>query len=327
MKMPGDRPAGTPDSEENRSPGGAPGVLVGIDGSASSTSAVRWAAREAMLRKLPLQIVHVMKWPSGPIWSEVLATPDIAADLTRNGEAVLRAAHQVAEEVIGGAVEIRVDDVVAADSIVGVLVDCSRSARMVVVGRRGMGAVSRWLLGSVTSALIRHARSPVVVVHDEDAESLPAAGTAPVVVGLDGSPASENALAFAFDEASWRAAPLVVVHAWGDADGEPLPGSQWERLRVLAEERVAERLAGWGEQYPDVLVHRDVVLDRPAHHLLQQSRTAQLTVVGSRGRGGFKGLLLGSVGKSVVEGAQTPVVVVPPDGSRGPENRMERNRS
>ncbi len=317
MKMSGERPAGTPGGVQNRSPG----ILVGIDGSASSTSAVRWAAREALLRKLPLQIVHVMKWPSGPIWAEVLATRDIAADLTRSGTAILHAAQQVAEEVIGGAVEIRVDDVVAAESVVGVLVDRSRLARMVVVGRRGTGAVSRLLMGSVTSALIRYAHNPVVVVHGADAESLPAPDTAPVVVGMDGSPTSENALAFAFDEASRRGAPLVVVHAWGDVEGEPLPGSQWEQLRVLAEERVAERLAGWGEQYPDVLVHRDVVLDRPAHHLLQQSPTAQLTVVGTRGRGGFKGLLLGSVSKSVVEGAQTPVVVVPPDGSRGSENR------
>jgi nucleotide-binding universal stress UspA family protein len=181
---------------------------------------------------------------------------------------------------------------------------------MVVVGCRGLGAVSRWLLGSVTADLIRHAHSPVVVVHGEQ-ESLPSAGTAPVVVGIDGSPASENALAFAFDEASRRGVPLVAVHAWGDVDGEPLPGSQWENLRVLAEERVAERLAGWGERYPDVVIQREVVLDRPAHHLLQRSRTAQLTVVGSRGRGGFAGLLLGSVSKSVAEAAETPVVVVP----------------
>ena len=141
---------------------------------------------------------------------------------------------------------------------------------------------------------------------------MPTPAMAPVVVGIDGSPASESATAIAFDEASRRGVELVAVHAWSDYAVSELPGIEWSDLQKQAEETLAERLAGWQERYPDVTVRRVVVLDRPAHQLLEQSESAQLTVVGSHGRGGFAGMLLGSVSSAVAESARMPVIVARP---------------
>jgi nucleotide-binding universal stress UspA family protein len=141
---------------------------------------------------------------------------------------------------------------------------------------------------------------------------MPTPAVAPVVVGVDGSPASESATALAFDEASRRGVELVAVHAWSDFAVSELPGIEWSDVQKQAEETLAERLAGYQERYPDVTVRRVVVLDRPARQLLEQSEAAQLTVVGSHGRGGFAGMLLGSVSSAVAESARMPVIVTRP---------------
>jgi nucleotide-binding universal stress UspA family protein len=146
----------------------------------------------------------------------------------------------------------------------------------------------------------------VAIVHDED-PSHP--NEAPVLVGIDGSSASELATAIAFDEASRRNVGLVALHAWSDADVSEWPGIDSPAAQSMAEEVLAERLAGWQEQYPDVPVSRAVVCDKPARQLVQRSADAQLVVVGSRGRGGFAEMLLGSVGEAVAQMAQVPVIV------------------
>ena len=87
------------------------------------------------------------------------------------------------------------------------------------------------------------------------------------------------------------------------------PGADWSALQSGAEETLSERLAGWQERYPDVLVRRVVVADRPAHQLLEQAQSAQLLVVGSHGRGGFAGMVLGSVSTAVINAARMPVLV------------------
>ncbi|CFR69852.1 universal stress protein [Mycobacterium tuberculosis] len=113
----------------------------------------------------------------------------------------------------------------------------------------------------------------------------------------------------AFDEASRRGVELIAVHAWSDVEVVELPGLDFSAVQQEAELSLAERLAGWQERYPDVPVSRVVVCDRPARKLVQKSASAQLVVVGSHGRGGLTGMLLGSVSNAVLHAARVPVIV------------------
>jgi nucleotide-binding universal stress UspA family protein len=167
----------------------------------------------------------------------------------------------------------------------------------------------RVLLGSVSSGLIHHAHCPVAVIHGEAPIGVLGPSKLPVVVGIDGSPASESATAIAFDAASRRGVDLIALHAWRDKSMSFTPDIQWSGQRAAGEEALAERLAGLRQRYPDVVVHLRVVLDRAAEHLLDDAASSQLVVVGSHGRGGFAGMLLGSVSTAVAEAAHVPVIV------------------
>jgi nucleotide-binding universal stress UspA family protein len=181
----------------------------------------------------------------------------------------------------------------------------------VVVGDRGRGRISSVLAGSVAVAAAANAACPVVVVRGEERDA-----TLPVVVGIDGTPVSEAAIAFAFDAASSRRAPLLAVHTWVAALGDPslAPLIDWEALATEEEEVLAERLAGWAEKYPDVAVQRMVAQGGAAHALLDLTERAQLVVVGSRGHGELAGFVLGSVSNALVHAATCPVAVVRPAG-------------
>ena len=132
---------------------------------------------------------------------------------------------------------------------------------------------------------------------------------APVLVGIDGSSASELATAIAFEEASRRNVGLIALHAWSDVDVSEWPGADWPATQSISDQVLAERLAGGQKQYPDVNVHRVVVRDQPARELVKRSEEAQLLVVGSRGRGGFAEMLVGSVSERVAQLARIPVIV------------------
>ena len=282
-----------------------PGVVVGVDGSPSSTMAVRWAAREATMRNVGLTLVHVSNppavRPAAPIPAEIYQRH------REEARKVLADAIKVAEDSVEGN-RPKIDSELLSAAPVPTLIDLSKEAHMMVVGCRGQDALQRTLLGSVSTGLLHHAHCPVAVIHDE-APILLGPSQLPVLVGIDGSPASELATAIAFDEASFRGVDLVALHAWTDSDNSRVPSKQWSALQSRAAEILAERLAGWQERYPDVTVHRRLVFDRPARHLLDESESAQLVVVGSHGRGGFAGTLLGSVSTAVVHAARIPVIV------------------
>ena len=283
-----------------------PGVVVGVDGSPSSTMAVRWAAREAAMRNVPLTLVHVSSWPA--VWP---AAPIPAEPQRQHGEEarqVIADAIKVAEDSVADGNRPEIDSELVVAAPVPTLIDLSKEARMVVVGCRGQDPLQRTLLGSVSTGLIHHAHCPVAVIHDE-APILLGPSQLPVLVGIDGSPASELATAIAFDEASFRGVELLALHAWTDSDISRVLSKQWSALQSRAAEILAERLAGWQERYPDVTIHRRLVFDRPARHLLDESESAQLVVVGSHGRGGFAGMLLGSVSTAVVHAARIPMIV------------------
>lgn len=286
-------------------------MVVAVDGSASSDAAIRWAVREAAMRNVALTLLHVAT-PGVAVWGMGYAMAPLPMDYGKleeeAGQDVLASARHVVSEAIpsGGHVEVHSELVLA--SPVPTLLDATKDAQLMVVGCRGRGAWHRGLFGSVSTALVHHASCPVAVIPDP-AESKQPNADGPVVVGIDGSPASERATAIAFDEASWRRVELVAVHAWLDNDVSGLPSSAWPDFQSTAEETLGERLAGWSDRYPDVVVRRQVVFNHPARHLVEAAESAQLVVVGSHGRGGFAGMLLGSVSTSVLHSVHTPVIV------------------
>lgn len=280
-------------------------IIVGVDGSPASRVAVDWAARDAARRGADLKLVHVLVPPAVMAFPEVPMPPGFREWQDEDGRRLLDSAVKTVEEV-GAQVEVSTDMV--SGPAVPVLADLSSSAQMIVVGSRGHGALARGLLGSISTGLAHHAHCPVAIIHDED-PLMPHPSKAPVVVGVDGSPASENAVAIAFEQASFRGVDLLAVHAWSDTGVFEFPGADWSTLQAAGEQTLSERLAGWQERYPDVPVRRVVVADKPARQLLEQAESAQLLVVGSHGRGGIAGMLLGSVSTSVLHGARLPVII------------------
>ena len=283
------------------------GIVVGVDESPAAKVAVQWAARDAELRKIPLTLVHATS-PEVATWPNVRLPAGLARWHRDHGRRLVDDAFKVAEEATqhGGPAEVHTE--ILPSAAVPTLVDLSKDAEMVVMGCRGSGRWPGRLMGSVSSGLLHYAHCPVAIIHDED-PLMPHPSKAPVLVGIDGSSASELATAIAFDEASRRDVGLIAVHAWSDVDVSEWPGIDWPATQSMAEEVLAERLAGWQEQYPDVQVSRTVVRDEPARQLVQRSEEAQLVVVGSRGRGGFAGMLVGSVGETVAQMARMPVIV------------------
>lgn len=284
-------------------------IIVGVDGSSASRVAVDWAARDAARRGVALKLVHVLVPPAVMAFPEVPMPPGFAEWQDEEGRKLLDTAVTTVREAASDAgAEVEVSTDMVAGPAIPVLADLSSSAQMIVVGSRGRGALARALLGSISTGLAHHAHCPVAIIHDED-PLMAHPSKAPVVVGVDGSPASEDAVAIAFEQASFRGVDLVAVHAWSDTGVFEFPGADWSTLQAAGEQTLSERLAGWQERYPDVPVRRVVVADKPAHQLIEQGESAQLLVVGSHGRGGFTGMLLGSVSTAVVHGARMPVIV------------------
>ena len=283
------------------------GIIAAVDGSPESRVAVDWAARDAALRRVPLTLAHVLPGASMQSWIQAPLPAQYFADEEDAAREIMRDAVSVVEAATQGAELFCVNQKVLSGQPTAALADLTKDADMIVVGRRGMGKVGRLLLGSVSAGLAQHAHCPVAVIHDED-PLIPHPDRAPVVVGVDGSLSSELATSIAFDEASRRGVDLVAVHTWSDA-GYALPDEGWSQIQPEEELLLAERLAGYRERYPDVSIRRVLRPDRPAEVLLEAAEHAQLLVVGSHGRGGFAGMLLGSVGSQVVQAARIPVIV------------------
>jgi nucleotide-binding universal stress UspA family protein len=287
-------------------------VIVGVDGSKPALDAVRWAAREAELRGATLRLVHAFGWMR-------VADPDDYPELEL---AYRKALLKDAQEWLADAARLVLPSVevvteVLDDFPIPRLVTESRNAQLVVIGDRGLGGIGGLLVGSVAVALVVHAECPVVVVRTREPGGAPVAD-GPVVVGIDGSPVSEDALAFAFDAAAARHVPLVAVHTYKMTFFEPVGALMvdWGSIATDEGEVLAERMAGWTERYPDVDVQRVVVPGRASAELVRRSETAQLMVVGSHGRGGLAGLFLGSVSHAVLHRARCPLAIVRPRKSR-----------
>jgi nucleotide-binding universal stress UspA family protein len=277
-------------------------VVVGVDGSEASQDALDWAVVEGQLTGRSLKVLY----------SYTLAPGSAPMDkiLREIGHEVLDAANA---RVRARAPELVVDSDLHYGPPVSLLLEQSREAAVLVVGGRGAGSFAALLLGSVAVGVTAHAHCPVVVVRGTQGAPGNGEGSR-VVVGVDGSEPSVAAVEFAIAEASRRRLPLHALSAW---QLPPLyePTMYPELLdpeiyETESREALSEQLAGWREKYPDVPVTEVVERLHPVEALVRASRTADLVVVGCRGRGGFRGMLLGSVGQGLIRHAHCPVAVV-----------------
>jgi nucleotide-binding universal stress UspA family protein len=285
-----------------------PTIVVGYDGSPASEAAVRWAAAEADRRRAKLRLTHVLALP-------VMSSP-MGVAVTLPTEPLQQAAERLLNEtcrrIRADHPDLTIDVVVTFGSAAPSLLQEATDAALVVLGSRGLGEFRDLAAGSVSAHVATHAPCPVVVIPArwESEQS-----TARIVVGVDGSEVSMSAVEFAFEQAQARHATLVAVMAWNDpvrtGPGDLLPLVY--DLDALEQENaalLAESVAGHAEKYPDVQVQQKLVRGHAADVLIDAGRSAELLVVGSRGRGAFRGLLLGSVSRSLVHHAPCPVAVV-----------------
>jgi nucleotide-binding universal stress UspA family protein len=281
-------------------------ILVGVDGSANGAAALRWALAEADLRGATVTALHA--WGhAAPGHAGGGHTFDADYGATE-ADAALAAAIAAAAGPDTVAVTRRVVCSLPAKA----LLEAATGSDLLVVGARGLGGFRGLLLGSVSAQCLHHTTGPLAVVR----ASAPEGGTAGrVVVGVDGSDGSARALGWALAEARLRQAQVDVVHAWQPPyvvpapytgmplDPEPVEKAARELLdRVLDREDLARQPAS---------VERIAVRGTPAHAILETALGADLVVLGSRGLGGFAGLILGSVTHHVAHHAGCPLVVVP----------------
>jgi nucleotide-binding universal stress UspA family protein len=287
-------------------------IVAGVDGSPPALLAARWAADEAARRHVPLRLVQVIDVVSAT--GGFAPPPSFFTGLEAEGRRQLAEAETALRQ---DHPELDIASILRTASLMPTLIALSGDARMVVLGSRGAGGFSGLLAGSTAVALVAHGRGPVAVIRDVRADEA-SRSQGPVVVGVDGSPTSEAALAAAFEEAAMRGTGLVAVHTWVEFTSDTAYATarqflvDWEAVQTRENEMLAERLAGWQEKYPDVTVRRVVTGGRPAKRLLEEADGAQLLVVGSRGRGGFTGLLLGSTSQALIHHAPCPLLVVRP---------------
>lgn len=290
-------------------PSAAP-IVVGVDGSESALHAVRWAADEARRLDTWLRLVHTYEVPIG--YPPGFVDPHVLRDaLSARGQEWLDQARTVAAATVS---RLRVDVVEENAGAVATLVEESLGTARVVLGSRGLGAVTGLLVGSTAVALAGLAHCPIVVVRGKNTNAPPPTA-GPIVVGVDGTPLGEAAIAFAFAAAAARQTNLIAVHTWTDLLLDTAFAGRADALDITplaqqAEADLDECLVGWPEKYPDVHVIRKVTRDRASKALLRHAENAQLVVVGSRGRGGFRGLLLGSTSQHLLHHAPCPVAVV-----------------
>lgn len=284
-------------------------IVVGVDGSSSSGPALAWAIEEASVRRLPIHLISA--W-SGDYPTQTLGQ-DLAAILERCHTILTAARHEV--ETVNPSLSVTTS--ASTDPAPQAIVEASHGADSVVVGSRGRRPLASALLGGTGLVVAARASCPVVVVHPAERDT-PQLG--PVVVGVDGSALSEDAVAYAFEHAAQRDVGLIVVHAW---QPEYVAGvisslSVEDGNTRLADEQqslTAESIAGWREKFPDVNVRTRVVAGHPVEALARQSASAGLVVVGSHGRGPLGSALLGSVSQGVLRRAQCPVVIVRPQAT------------
>lgn len=277
-------------------------VLVGFDGSTASERALRWAVEEARLRRLPLTVVHAWHWPYPVPPSGLETIRDMARQVLDRGVRMAREASPrtpTRGRLVSGPAP-------------AMLVEESEDASLAVVGTCGQGASAELYAGSSALRVPAYARCPVVVVRCTADRGLP------IVVGVDGSGASDAALAFGFEEAALRGRPLRAV--FGCWEPEAIASAEMgmiadpDQLRVMGEIRLERAFLPWREKYPYVDASTVLSLRTPRHALMEAAARAGLLVLGGRGLGGVTGLRLGAVSSALLQHAPCSVAIVRPRG-------------
>lgn len=277
-------------------------IVVGIDGSEHSLSALCWAADRGVERGWLVRIVHALE-------DAIRRTPYLSPEVI--DEAAKRVVDAARAVVASWADGIAIETMVVTGTPVDVLLRSAQDAQMIVLGRRGSGAFGSLLLGSTAFAVASRAPVPVVVVP----ETLPADSGGPVVVGIDGSSRCLGALEFGLEFADRAARPLHAVHVW-DApvmsgwDDDPGRHQGLSRFEKDARLTISETLAGWREKYPNVDVQNKPVRGHPVAALAASTHDSSLLVIGGSGHGELGSVGLGSVARGVLQHAPGPVAVV-----------------
>ena len=282
-------------------------IVVGLDGSDESRSALRWAVAETAIWDAELDVVHAWDFPFVIVPPPINLTYPADIDALERSAGALLDAEVEAVRVHTGPSPRRVEKIIVRDTATRALLETAKGADLLVVGSRGHGGFTGLLLGSVSNQCVHHAPCPVTVVR----ESVDSSTHTRIVVGVDGSACGHEALTWAIAEAAARQQPLVALAAWSwlDQPGKFDPDYSEKDVTAMAEAAV-DRALGEVRGGSDVDIEIRPVNDLPAHALIEASSEASLLVVGSRGLGGFRGLLLGSVSNNAVHHAHCPVVVV-----------------
>ena len=280
-------------------------IIVGVDGSPNSLAALRWAHQEAALRNDSLVALfawgfvppghagdgHTFDTGYGPGEAEAALAAAVAGSLDRSTDVDLRTVCEVPVRALRAA---------------------AAGADMLVVGARGVGGFRGLLLGSVSGQCLHHAPAPLAIVRPDPAGTSAAGGR--IVVGLDASPSAGRALDWAADEALRRSTDLEVVHAWDAFYPVPGPGAGYPVMIAAAEDQARctlDKLLAEHGLAARGTVRARTVQGAVAPVLLEAAVGADMVVLGTRGHGGFAGLVLGSVTHHLAHHAPCTVVVVP----------------
>ena len=277
------------------------GVVAGYDGSQNGVRALDWAVEEARARGVPLTVIHAWEAFIGGSTAMTMVDLGSVAQQTLDGGV---------EHVRKQAPDVPVRGIVECGRPAAVLIEAGKHAALIVLGLRGLGGFAGLLLGSVSAQVVAHAECPVVIARgDRDVRA--GTGTGSVVVGVDGSVASAPALEMAFAEAELHGLSVRAVAAWEpEPVKDPPPLVDEAGMRMAATARLEQLMSPLRDLHPGVDAEAEVRVGSPREVLLEAAQGARLLVVGSRGLGGFRGLLLGSVSHALVQHAPCPVAVV-----------------
>ena len=284
-------------------------IVVGVDESAGAATALRWAVRESDARDWPL--TAVLAWD---FVNQHYPTGQKRFDPAYREADALAALNASVAGAVGTRRAATIEHTVVCELAASALLDASDGADLLVVGARGLGGFRALLLGSVSQQCLHHATCPVAIVREAVDEVGDTSGR--IVVGIDGSETARRALQWAVDSGRVHRASVEAVLAWGyfTSVGDPFLPAAFELapLTDAAHRTIDSFVDSADTSGLPAPVTRTVSSGSAAAAILNAAEGADLVVVGSRGLGGFKGLVLGSVSHQIVHHAKCPVVVVPP---------------